>query len=141
MTIQITNRQKLAPIDRKTLRAICKKLLHDHEAEANLSLCYVDNATIRDLNARYRQQDEATDVLAFPLADGPEEDHLLGEVVVSVEKAVAEAVKRGVSLDAEIALYTVHGVLHLLGYDHQTLSLGRRMRRRERQALADAGLA
>ena len=142
MTIQIANNQRLAPIDRKTIRAICKRLLREHHIEADLSLCYVDNAAIRGLNARFLGRDESTDVLAFPLGDGPgpEDDRLLGEIVVSVEKAVAEAAKRKISTEAEIALYTTHGLLHLLGYDDQTPSQRRKMRRRERQALSKAGL-
>jgi len=142
MTIQITNRQRLAPIDRKTLRAVCAMLLRQHDADVDISLCYVDNAAIRDLDARFLGRDEVTDVLAFPLAGGPspEGDRLLGEIVVSVEKAIAEAGRRGIPVDAEVALYTIHGLLHLLGYDDATPTQRRRMRRRERKALADAEL-
>jgi len=142
MTIQIANLQHLAPIHRKTLRAICKRLLREHGKTADLSLCYVDNDTIRQLNAQYLERDEITDVLAFPLGEGPgpEEDQLLGEIVVSAEKAVAEAAGRRIPVDAEIALYTIHGALHLLGYDDRTPAQKREMRRRERKALTEAGL-
>jgi probable rRNA maturation factor len=142
MTIQVANCQSLAAIDPKALRALCRRLLAEHGAENDLSLCYVDNAAIRDLNRRYLRRDEITDVLAFPLrgGPGPAEDRLLGEVVVSVEKALAEARRRRIPVEAEIALYTIHGVLHLLGYDDRTPSQKRHMRLGEKQALDAAGL-
>jgi len=138
MTIQIANRQKHAAIDRKALRALCTRLLRRHGSDADLSLCYVDDAAIRELNERYLGHDGATDVLAFPLGGGPGPDRLLGEIVVSVETAVAEAARRGIPAEAELALYTVHGLLHLLGYDDRTPADRRRMRRAEREALAEA---
>jgi len=142
MTIAIANHQRLAHIDRKTLRTLCKNILAAHHTKADLSLCYVDNAEIRALNARYLGRDRDTDVLAFPLdiEARPAPVRLLGEVVVSVEKAIAEARRRHLPLASEIALYTAHGVLHLLGYDDHTPADRRRMRRAERQALASVGL-
>jgi len=142
MTIQIANSQRLARLDRKTLRVLCRRLLAEHGLEADLSLGYVDNAAIRELNRRFLLRDEPTDVLAFPLrgGPGPAEDTLLGEVVVSVEAAIAEARTRKIPVATEIALYTAHGVLHLLGYDDHTPSQKRRMRLHERRALAEAGL-
>lgn len=145
MTIDIANQQSLAPLDRATLRALCTHILHQHGGpQARLSLCYVDNTAIRALNARYLGRDEPTDVLAFPLddADGPEPDdeRLLGEIVVSVEEAIAEARQRDISVDAEIALYTAHGLLHLLGYDDHSPDDTQAMREAERQALAALGL-
>jgi probable rRNA maturation factor len=142
MTIHITNPQRLAPLDRRTLRALSRALLREHSRDADLSLCYVDNAAIRALNAQFLQRDAITDVLAFPLqgGPGPDDDRLLGEIIVSVETAAAEATRRRIPVEREIALYTVHGVLHLLGYDDQTPAKRRQMRRKERQALKNAGL-
>jgi len=142
MTIDIANHQDHAPLDRKTLRALCRQVLRSHQREGDLSLCYVDNAAIRELNQRYLDRDEVTDVLAFPLegGPGPDADRLLGEIVVSVEKAAAEAAARGVPAEAEIALYTAHGLLHLLGYDDHDPDETRAMRDAEHKALADAGL-
>lgn len=142
MTIAIANRQRLAPLDRKSLRGLCRRLLLEHEVQADLSLSYVDNAEIRALNARYLGRGHVTDVLAFPLLNRAEPAALrvLGEVVVSVEKAIAEAERRRIPVAREIALYTAHGVLHLLGYDDHEPAERRRMRRAERQALAAAGL-
>ncbi|MFP4056126.1 MAG: rRNA maturation RNase YbeY [Candidatus Brocadiia bacterium] len=141
MTVHFADRQSAAAIDRATLRALCRSVLRAHDREADLSLCYVDAAAIRELNARFLGRDEVTDVLAFPLEEGPEDDRLLGEVVVCTEKAVEEARSRGLAVDSEIALYTVHGVLHLLGYDDRSPAQRRQMRQAERRALEEAGLA
>ncbi len=140
MAIDIANQQSLSPIDEDGMRAACTRLLRAHGAEAGLSICYVDDAAIRQLNAQYLDRDETTDVLAFPLGDetGPGEP-LLGEIVVSVETAVREAAARGLPVGSEIALYTIHGLLHLLGYDDREPDDAARMREAEREALEAAG--
>ena len=141
-SIAIANRQRLLPLDRPGLRALCRRILAEHGVEADLSLAYVDNAAICALNARFLGRDDVTDVIAFPF-DAPGDnplpgDNLLGEVVISTEKAIAEARRRRIPVERELALYTAHGVLHLLGYDDHTPADRRRMRRAERQALACA---
>ena len=147
--IAISNRQRLVPLGRpmrETLRRLCRRILATHNCQANLSLTYVDNPAIRSLNARYLGRDEVTDVLAFPLDDigqppaVPIEDRVLGEIVVSTEKALAEAGRRRLPVARELALYTAHGLLHLLGYDDHTPAQRRAMRRAERHALAAVGL-
>ncbi len=90
--------------------------------EEEISLILVDDGQIRELNRTYRKLDRATDVLAFDLQDemtGKEEDHVLGDVVISVERAAEQAREYGHSLEREIAFLAVHGILHLLGYDHR----------------------
>ena len=140
MTIDIANQQALSPIDEAGLRALCARLLRQHGKATGLSLCYVDDAAIRALNAQYLGRHDTTDVLAFPLADGTDPDEpLLGEIVVSVETAAREAAARGLPVAAEIALYTIHGLLHLLGYDDHEPDDTARRREAERQAMADAG--
>jgi len=142
MTVAIANRQRLVPLDRKGLRALCRAILAAHGRQANLSLCYVDDVAIRILNRRFLGRDEATDVLAFPLEDegtvagSAPEERLLGEIVVSTEKAQAESRRRRIPVARELALYTAHGLLHLLGYDDHTPAARRRMRHAERAALA-----
>ena len=98
--------------------------------EVEISVLLVDNATIRSVNRDYRHKDAATDVLSFPLEEaldgdpepavigGPTE-RLLGDLVISVEMAVAQAAEYGHSLERELAFLSVHGLLHLLGYDHE----------------------
>ena len=106
-------------------------------AEAELSLLLCGDGEIRDLNRRYRGKDEPTDVLSFPLQDAvcPQ---LLGDVVISLDAARRQARARRVPAREEVRALLVHGVLHLLGYDHEASAAeARRMRRKER-ALAAA---
>lgn len=90
--------------------------------EAELSVTFVDNFTIASLNAQWRQVEDATDVLAFPMdehaADLPHPP-LLGDVVISAERAAAQAMEAGHSLERELEVLLIHGLLHLMGYDHE----------------------
>ena len=102
---------------KETARRILELLRQDH---AELSLALVDNREMQKLNARYRDKNEPTDVLAFPagkaLLPGMQ---VLGDVVISVEKAEEQARKRRKTLGQEIRTLLIHGILHLLGYDHE----------------------
>ena len=108
-------------------KAIKTTLIHEkfsHDAE--ISLTFVDNEGIRELNRTYRDKDAATDVLSFPLydfhggetplGDGRVE---LGDIVLSLERAREQAAELGHSYEREAAFLCVHSVLHLLGYDHE----------------------
>ena len=90
-----------------------------------VSVTLTNDAYIRTLNHQYRQMDRPTDVLSFALNEGAEPEifggsdiNVLGDIVLSVERAEAQAAEYGHSLRREIAFLTVHGMLHLLGYDH-----------------------
>ncbi len=101
--------------------------------EREVSVLLVDDPGIRELNSRWRNIDSPTDVLSFPMDD----PRMLGDVVVSVERARAQAQEYGASLDEELARLLVHGTLHLLGYDH--VNGGRqaaKMKRKEEELLA-----
>jgi probable rRNA maturation factor len=91
--------------------------LHDVE----VSILLTDDAAIRALNAQWRQKDEPTDVLSFPQAE-PDDDGvvtgLLGDLVVSVDTAVAQAAEQGHDLHTELRVLLAHGLAHLLGHDH-----------------------
>lgn len=87
----------------------------DIKAEAELSLTFTDNAMMQSLNQHYREADKPTDVLAFPQ---DMENNLLGDIIISVEKAQEQADKQKHSLDYELAVLATHGFLHLMGYDH-----------------------
>jgi probable rRNA maturation factor len=99
-------------------RAATAALQHEGISSAALSLLITDSETVRRLNARYRGIDAPTDVLSFPLE--PVAHVPLGELVISVEYAANRASEYENSLDNEIALLFIHGLLHLLGYDHET---------------------
>ncbi len=109
---------------------------------AGLSIVIVDDAQIRALNRQYRDQDAPTDVLAFATREGadcvvPEEEALyLGDVIISFETASAQAREAGHSVSDELALLTVHGCLHLLGYDHAEEADSTRMWARQAELLA-----
>ncbi|MEZ4333485.1 MAG: rRNA maturation RNase YbeY [Myxococcota bacterium] len=106
------------------------------QAGAELSIALVDDASIRDLNARYRGKPRPTDVLSFSLVEGEHAERrggLLGDVVISVETAARQARARRRSLDDTVAKLLVHGVLHLLGHDHEADDEARRMQAEERR--------
>ncbi len=97
------------------------------EDDAEVSLTFTDNEEIRRLNNEFRQIDRETDVLSFPLGDengyeiNPETDALLlGDIVISLEKAKAQSEEYGHSMKREVAFLIAHSLFHLLGYDHMT---------------------
>jgi rRNA maturation RNase YbeY len=102
---------------RRVATGILELLKQDH---AELSVALIGNAEMRKLNARYRKKNYPTDVLSFPTAQGmPDGVRLLGDVIISVDKAKEQARERGRTLDDEMVTLLIHGVLHLLGYDHE----------------------
>jgi rRNA maturation RNase YbeY len=105
------------------------------EADAELSLALVDDATGAALNREWRGRSGATDVLSFALREGAHASHrgvLLGDVVITVSVARRQADELGHPLEAECLRLLVHGVLHLLGYDHARPAEARVMRAKER---------
>ncbi len=108
-------------------------------SEAEFSILLTSDPLIRSLNREYRGIDRATDVLAFSQQEGepvPGNDAVLGDVVISLETARRQAEDYGASFDEEITRLLIHGLLHLLGYDHERGPEQRRkMRRKERDLL------
>lgn len=102
---------------------------------AELSLALIGNGEMQKLNARYRLKDYPTDVLSFPGGDDlPHAVPLLGDVIISVDKAAQQARERRHSLDHEMVTLLIHGVVHLLGYDHErSAKEARVMKRQERR--------
>lgn len=97
------------------------------EVDAEVDITLTDNEGIRKMNREHREKDQETDVLSFPQYDSLkdleelEEDYLyLGDIVISVEKAVEQAALYGHSFEREMCFLVVHSMLHLLGYDHMT---------------------
>jgi probable rRNA maturation factor len=119
-----------------------KMLAHLGSPAVELSVALVDDGTIHGLNHTYRHKDKATDVLAFPLqelsaGDAPAPG-LLGDVILSVETARRQAARHRRPLLAELTMLLAHGLLHLLGYDHQTDAQEREMTSRTRTLEAAA---
>ncbi len=120
--IQVLNRQRRYKIHRKSVASFCADLLQClDQPPLTLSIVFVGPATIRALNRRFLKRDYATNVLSFSY-DGVSMDRLpfLGEVVIAPESAVRQAARYGVHPEKELRKLLVHGILHLLGYDHQT---------------------
>jgi probable rRNA maturation factor len=140
LKIKIASPQEAVPVDRARFREIARTVLEGEGVQAaEISLAFVDNATIHRLNQRYLQHDEPTDVLSFPLSD-PGAKTLAGELVLGAEVGRDAAAERGHDVQAELALYVIHGLLHLCGEDDKSPEAARRMRQRERHYLAQLGL-
>ncbi len=122
-----------------TERAVEAALATAGQGGREVSLAVVDDQRMRELNLAYRQIDRTTDVLSFPLAD-TDDDPCLGEVVISLPRALAQADRYGHSLVREMAFLAVHGTLHLLGYDHHTAADEREMSRRAEAVLQGLGI-
>lgn len=90
--------------------------LNNKENQYEISLLITNDETIHLLNKEYRQKDKPTDVLSFPMED----EVMLGDIVISLDTAKNQAQEREIGLDREIAFLFIHGLLHLLGYDHET---------------------
>jgi probable rRNA maturation factor len=138
--ISIAAPQEAVPVDRGRVREVVRAVLAgEGVADYELSLAFVDNPTIHRLNQRYLRHDEPTDVLSFPLSD-PSAAKLSGELVIGAEVAQAQAAERGHDVQAELALYVIHGLLHLCGYDDHNPADAAAMRDRERHYLRELGL-
>lgn len=126
-------------VRRRALGALARRALAAEGAPGltELSVVITDDATVRDLNRRYRGEDAPTDVLSFDLrGDGfAGNDRLLGEVIISFETAARQSKAAGHPIEDELAHLLVHGVLHLLGYDHESPREARAMRAREEALL------
>ena len=135
---------------RMLVRRCCNAVLRLEEfgAPAEISVTFVDNKKIHELNKQYRHKDAPTDVLSFPMGENGVYDinhdtgaKILGDIVISMEKAVEQAERFDHSLDREVGYLTAHSVLHLLGYDHERGGIDRvRMREKEEQVMTQLGL-
>ncbi len=114
MILEIANLQKCYVIKNSNIKRAAKEVLGKKGNGAKLSVAFVDNDEIKRLNKIYFDSNDATDVIAFPLSNN--QNSLNGEIVVSVETAVECARRGSIDVEAEIILYFVHGLLHLLGY-------------------------
>ncbi|MCK4784174.1 MAG: rRNA maturation RNase YbeY [Desulfobacteraceae bacterium] len=123
MEIQINSQReipglKIQKIKRKLERVLRDLVCHDKE----LSILFTDDKQIAELNNRYLQRKGPTNVLAFPMAGGPMprvESVMLGDVAISIDTALRESKESGETLEYTIDRLLIHGVLHLMGYDHE----------------------
>jgi probable rRNA maturation factor len=148
MAIEIIDRQKRIRIDRRSTRRLVERALLDHaRGGADVSIVFADDEFVRALNASYRGKDRPTDVLAFPMpgggaagrapeVDGPEP--MLGDVVISTDRAAAQARRFRRTEGREILKLVSHGVLHLLGHDHEKTADRAAMRKLENRYVREA---
>jgi probable rRNA maturation factor len=145
MPVEIVRRHGGKNFSTRKLKTAALRILQLVEQdESELSVALIGNAEMRKLNARFRNKDYPTDVLSFPVEEGlPGPVRLLGDVIISVDKARQQAKERGRSLGEEIIALLIHGILHLLGYDHERSAKDARiMTRLEKKiygALCDRG--
>ncbi len=155
MEITIINRQEKVDWDPALEATVAKALrktaeIHGVPPQTEVSLVLVDDEEISALNREYRDIDAPTDVLSFALtergSDEPEYEvplemeEVLGDIVISLETAQRQATEYGHGLVRETAYLAVHGMLHLLGYDHEDEDERKRMRAMEERVLAEIGL-
>ncbi len=149
----ITNKQKDVKIPtgiRMLVRRCCNAILRmeGFEGSAEINVAFVNNLQIQELNKQFRNKNLPTDVLSFPTGENgnytidPESGaQVLGDVVISMEKAEEQAKKFGHSLQREVGYLTAHSVLHLLGYDHEEGGQARsKMRAKEEIVMRQLGL-
>lgn len=150
LKVYVKNNQNTVKIPvgiRLLIRRCCQAVLatEKFEKDAEVSVSFVSNKEIKSLNKAYRNKDSETDVLSFPLTseDGTQEVNsetghvLLGDIVISLEMAVKQADMYGHSLEREVGFLTVHSMLHLLGYDHETSPLDERLMREKEEAVLE----
>jgi probable rRNA maturation factor len=159
MSVLIDNRQDVIKVDEALealVTSIVDKVLDYEECDEDyeVSISFVDNEEMRSLNNEYRGIDKETDVLSFPMLefaeDGVEEEDedaeyideelALGDIVISMEKAQEQSEDYGHSFERELAFLLVHGMLHLLGYDHEDEASEREMNEKQEAILKEMNL-
>ena len=136
-------------LDEELITKVAKAVL-DYEKisdDAEISFTLTDNKTIHELNKKHRATDRPTDVLSFPLIDFNTEDITsikgtlyLGDIIISIDKALAQAEEYGHSVRRELGFLTAHSMLHLLGYDHVTEAEEKVMFSKQEEILQSVGL-
>jgi rRNA maturation RNase YbeY len=139
MAVTVSGPARRPRIDRRRIGRRARIVLRTiGRSAAELSVVLVDDAAIRRMNREYRGKDRATDVLAFSLLEGEGAgvSAAIGDVVISTATAARQARENGLSLGEEMDRLLVHGILHLVGYDHErSRAEAERMRRKERECL------
>jgi probable rRNA maturation factor len=141
--IYFRNATRGSGIDSRALKRTAKRILEAAgEPRSTLSLTLVNDREMQKLNRTHRGKDRPTDVLSFPLEPGASggEERMLGDVVISVETARRQALDYAASIERELERLLIHGVLHVLGHDHEEKAERRRMEAEERRLARTIGM-
>jgi probable rRNA maturation factor len=144
--IYFHNAVRNSGVDARRLKSVAKKLLREvGEADSALSLSLVDDPQIQELNREHRGKDKPTDVLSFPLYEAGEAsrgdgERLLGDVVISIDTARRQAADYDAPLQNELYRLLIHGILHVLGHDHEEPAQRAAMEAEERRLAAAIGM-
>jgi len=134
MQILIENLQKKIPLNLLQIKKITKQILrYEGVKDSELSIVFVTSQRIRALNQKFLHRNHATDVLAFDMRDPGEakDASLVGDIIISTDAAIQNAKTFKTSIEHELVLYVIHGILHILGYDDHTPKDVKKMRQRE----------
>lgn len=123
MSLLIDNRQKFIKLDLRRIRSdLLKAIKHLHCQDREISLSLVDDKNIKEINREYLGRDKPTNVISFGMQEGEWQDiqpAVLGDIVISVETAYRDSLVGNIVVDDEILFLFIHGLLHLIGYDHK----------------------
>ncbi|MBE7443944.1 MAG: rRNA maturation RNase YbeY [Planctomycetia bacterium] len=141
MKLDVINLQKRYPIDKNKIKKLVRNVLkvEKKDKDAELNIVFIDNKGIKEMNRNFLGHTYATDVLSFAYHEPLRENAVTGEIIVSVEMAAQRAQKCGYSIEGETALYLVHGLLHLFGYDDKQKRDAKKMHQREGELLSGLG--
>ncbi|MBI0000736.1 rRNA maturation RNase YbeY [Bartonella sp. W8122] len=137
------NEETLRRLVDSVLQATLQELGYD-KIDSELSLVFTNDADIREINGKWRHIDKPTNVLSFPafaLQPGQEPGDILGDIVIARETVAREAAEEHKSFDDHLSHLVVHGLLHLMGYDHQNDEEAEQMETLERKILASLGIS
>ena len=140
INVEFNDQQDIVSIEKDMIKLLKEVIITAAELEGysggEVSVAFVDNEMIKELNNQYRDKNEATDVLSFPM-----DNEILGDIIISAERAVAQAEEYGHSVKRELAYLTVHGILHLFGYDHYNKEEKDEMRQKEERVLTQLNIS
>lgn len=148
MEVYIENTQNKIPVNRNLVTKLNETMNKAAEihglSSQEMSIIFVDNIQIQKINRDYRDKDQVTDVISFALNDDDTafawEKNNLGDIYISLERAKEQSIDYGHSFDREVCYLAVHGLLHLLGYDHINKDDKEKMREKEEEIMAEVGL-
>ena len=118
--IEIINRQKKHKINKDRFKGLLERLVDRYELDnPEVTLVFVNDKTIKELNKRFLNKDAPTDVLSFPMREkGADGKYYLGDILISVQRALDQSAVKKHSLERELEILTLHGFLHLMGFAH-----------------------